>query len=319
MRKLDVSFDDCVVLDDCNGDPEPSTHTNTQAQIDHYVLKKNLYELAQNYNKCSISVPDLGITILLLNFAKYYSRAQYHLFIDECYNVTELDSFESKLLRCNNSYILLPKDLPINSKYGLMAQQNKFVNKGAMSIESFERFFFTIHKIDIEIENFIKFCIPFHMSIVETLYLFASFSSQTSLILECRSLRLKALPYKFDKVKLVHEYTGCAWFVLPKIFVWFAHQNGRVKTSRYITRSTEKRITDSLTRVAEHLILGVVINDIVYPLKIEDPQFNGKWEMTNAFIINNGFISLYHFNTVPIYKRSYFVTDNVNVFYKMSN
>lgn len=86
--------------------------------------------------------------------------------------------------------------------------------------------------IDMEIESFLKLCEPFHLSIVETMYLFASFSCQTSLILERRALKSKSLNYKFDKIQSVTQYTGIAWFILPKKFVWFAQHNGLVKTSR---------------------------------------------------------------------------------------
>jgi len=70
---------------------------NTQSLVDCYILNEELYNKAKLYNACEIQVADLGITILLLNFAKYHAQAQYHLFIDECYNITELDIF-SKLV-----------------------------------------------------------------------------------------------------------------------------------------------------------------------------------------------------------------------------
>lgn len=317
MRKIGINFDECVVLDTINGDSEPNTHTNTQAIIDGYVLNSELYDLAKNYNQCPISVEDLGITIVLMNFAKYHSKAQYHLFIDECYTITELDSFESKLILCNNSFIRLPKDLPINRRYGLLAQRKKFINTGAMSVEAFERFFFTIHKLDIKVTEFIKFCEPFHLSIVETLYLFASFSCQTSLILECRMLQNRTLNYKFEKMQLTTHYNGCAWFVLPKKCIWFAHQNGRIKASRYITREAEANIVEFLKPVDNYLILGLISDDIVYPLKIDSPQHNGNWHATRDFLSEHGYNYILRFDTTPIYKKAYFVMDNVNIFYKL--
>lgn len=317
VRKIDSNFNKCVILDDTNGDSVPNTSSNTQAIIDGYVLNKELYELAKNYNQCPIAVEDLGITILLLNFAKYHARAQYYLFIDECYNISELDMFESKLIQCNNSFVRLPKDLPIHKQYGLLAQRQNFTNTNAISLNAFERFLFVIHKFDLKITDFITFCKPFHMSIVETLYLFASFSCQTSLILECRTLKTHTLQYKFDKIQLATHYTGCAWFVLPKKFVWFAHQNGKVKTSRYITRETESCIVQYFKPIANYLILGIINDNIFYPLKIESPQHMGNWEATHNFLLENNYKSLFHFNSMPIYKKSYFVMNNVNVFYKL--
>jgi len=208
--------------------------------------------------------------------------------------------------------------LSINRKYGLLAQYKRFVNVGAMSLSVFELFFLKIHYIDMKVERFLEMCEPYHLSIVETMYLFASFSCQTNLILECRDLKSKSLDYKFENVQIVSQYTGNAWFVLPKNFIWFAQRNGLVKTSRYITRETESHIVEYLKPVSQYLIIGILSQNEVIPLKVESSRCTGDWNMTRNFLQQNGYSCIMHFDSTPIYKKSYFVMDKIGLFYKMS-
>lgn len=167
--------------------------------------------------------------------------------------------------------------MPINKRYSILAQRSNFTNTGVMSVKAFDRFFDVTHKFDLKISIFIEFCKPFHLSIVDTLYRFASFSRQTSLIIECKTLQSPALNYTFDKIQRLAHYNGCAWFVLPKKFVWFTHKNGQVKASRYITREDEFLIVDNLKPQENYLALGVISCGIIYPLRIDTPQYSGNW------------------------------------------
>lgn len=301
------------------GTDQLTSNINNQSIVDGYCLTKELYDKAIQYPSIKIDNRDLGITILLLNFARYHSHGQYHLFIDECYNIEELDLFVRQLLRCSSMFVKLIKDLSIHRKYGLKAQMQNYTKNGHMTLEKFNGFFELLNYKELTVVNFIKICRPYHIGIIESLYAFASFTCNTRLIVECQYLHRAQLNVKFDKIQHVLQYNGCAWFDLPSGVTWFASFNNCLKTSNYKTRAEEHDILQKLSNVKHLLIFGVIVDTIVYPLRIDDWAYEGNWKKTADMFKELNLNCIFNFDTTPLHKNAYFVVHNKPLLYKMTN
>lgn len=157
------NFDRLISCKEASTDVSETTinsNHNNRAIVDGYNLTIDLYEKAKSYVNVAIENADLCLNILLLNFARYQSRAQYRLFIDECYNIDELDSFVKQLMQCSNFFIKLLKDLSIHKQYGLKAQSLNFINTSAISRNTFNYFFQLLKNKNLKVDMFIDFCKP---------------------------------------------------------------------------------------------------------------------------------------------------------------
>lgn len=155
---------------------------NFQAKTDgRYILNKSkdgnqliqlytqlIYEKTTPLNQIQINKPDLGILILMLNFAKYQSRNQYDLFTNEFKCIDELNYLETFLLK---KKLLIPKDLAIHSKYGIKANISNFTGEQVITLEEFLKLVnivFTSNKVTPE--SFIYHIKKFHIKIIESFY-----------------------------------------------------------------------------------------------------------------------------------------------------
>lgn len=143
ILKFSKDFDEWVTLSEATGYSKCSMFVNQAANIHGYTLYKPMYALATEYLQHSdrLTLEDLAITILLMNFSKRYVKSQYHLFVNDFEPIFELGDFERKLLKCSNTYFKLPKNLAIHSEFGILALQSRFVNTGSISLTSFNILF----------------------------------------------------------------------------------------------------------------------------------------------------------------------------------
>lgn len=311
-------FDDYVTFNEEIGDSTPTTAINQASNISGYTLNRELYDTAYRYHtqlKNNIKLDDLGVNILLMNFSKYFSHSQYHLFVNEFDKINELEDFEKKLLKCSNTFIKLPKNLAIDSKYGIRAQSKYYINNNAIPNESFQTLFSYMSSNIVTVERFVNILKPYHINLIESIYALVSFTRQTRVILECRDLNSSNFRYTISKVMKSNTYTGCMWFVLPKSSVWFAYSRGNIKKSSYITRIVEIAVCKMFENESE-IIVGVICDDIIYPLYIDAPLFRGSWLTTYRYFRHKNFNVLYDLGP-PRYRNIHFVNDNQCNIYKL--
>lgn len=155
------------------------------------------------------------------------------------------------------------------------------------------------------------------IGIVESSYAFTLFTCQTKLLLECQDLHRPSLKIIFHKIQHVLNYNGCAWFDLPGGATWFASLNGKLKTSNYKNRLEENSIVEKLRPLENVLVFGVVvINSIIYLLRIDNSKYEGKWQKTANRFKKLKLNCIFHFYTVPMHKRAYFVVPDKIFFYR---
>lgn len=309
-----MSFDEFVTLDEEHGATTVTMDLNRRANIDGYTLSTDLYATAKRYSVNTVKLSDLGINILLINFAKYYARSQYHLFVYQFEELTEIENFEKKLLACSQSFIKLPKNLAVHARYGLKACSEKFKNVGSMSVLYFDQMIAYMSSKHITPEQFVKNVSCYHVSIIETLYAFASFTRQNRIILDCRDLHTNKLVYTFEKIRKSTVYTGIYWFVVPRNVVWFAYSNGSMKKTNYITRDDEERLHRALKNIA-HIVVGFMLNGVVFPVKIDNFAYTGKWDQTIEYFRANNLNVIFQ-HGYPTFKNAYFVNDKQSSIYQ---
>lgn len=309
-----AGFEESVTLDVENGDGAITLNVNRRAAVSGYLLNADLYAMAKRYSTNGVKLSDLGINILLINFAKYYARSQYHLFVYQFEELAEIENFEKKLLVCSQSFIKLPKNLAIHARYGLKACSGLFKNTGSMSVGCFDKMIAYMSSKHVTPSDFVKIVSRYHVTIVETLYAFASFTRQNRVILDCRDLRTNRLSYTFDKIRKSTVYTGIYWFLVPRNVVWFAYCNGSMKKTNYITRDDEERLHKVLKNITM-IVMGFMFNGAVFPVKIDNFAYSGKWDETIAYFRANGLNVIFQ-RGYPTFKNAYFVNDKQSSLYQ---
>lgn len=219
----------CVALNETDGASRITTPVNDAASASGYSVDRPLFELAQGVLRRWGDVPneDLGVTVLMLAFAKYCARGQYHLFVNDFKNVSEMQHVESYLNRCTNTYVKLPRDLAVDATYGIRANSCRFDGFRPLTMMGYTLAVATMASSKINPELFLALVGNYHINIVESFYMFASITRDSKTILECRELNRPTLGYVLDKFHREYRYGGEYWFTVPPKSVWFAYLKGK--------------------------------------------------------------------------------------------
>lgn len=259
-----------------NGLKRITSLVNDKHINDTYVVGKDLYKLALIACKLNfISNNDLKLNVLLIHFAKYYVNKTYHLFVNECKNLDELNLIERAVMQMPLNSIL--KGISINKKYGIKANINRFKNNHKY-IKTHEFIIVqTICSTCYNEEVFLRAIDSYHIAIIESFY--AIVDSKKNIINECRMLNKPTLNYtfeKFIKTSVIGNYRF--WFYVPSGSIWFAYHNGKFKAQSYLNRDTEnqlKRFRDH--NLDSYFILGFFYNNNMYPIRFDSPTIHGDW------------------------------------------
>lgn len=157
--------------------------TNENQLINLY--NQLIYEQTTPLNTHQINKQDLGILILMLNFAKYQSRNQYDLFMNEFKCIDELVHLESFLLK---KKLMLPKDLAIHAVYGIKANELNFINEQVITLQEFLKLLNTVFTSNkVTPESFIYHIKKFHIKIIESFYVLTN-TRDIKKVKECMAL-----------------------------------------------------------------------------------------------------------------------------------
>lgn len=273
---------------------------NNEAFVNGYYVGRELYELANNMKSMNLKREDFGITSLMMNFADFYSKGQYPLFVDAFLNLKELGSLEVFLLKYNKSKISLPLDMATDSRYSIKKNLHRFRNCELLTLSEFNMIITMIQTPNVTADYFINLIKKYHLHVIESFYIFTSITKHCKVIKECRDLNRRSLNYTFPKVFHTSDNGGdCAyWFLMPPRAIWFAYYQGSIKYSTYITRDIE-RLLDNFTTSCniKCIVVGVISNNTtMYPLFFEDPMYRFNWDATVNLIQNMGLNCIYQKN-----------------------
>lgn len=216
-------------MDERNGTSRITTPINDAAVLSGYTVTRPLYELAREMLHRWSGVPneDVGVNILMSAFAEYYVKGQYHLFVYDFKNITEMQTIESYLNKCTTKFIKLPKDMAVHDEHGILANAHQFTNHGRLTKDQHLMILAGMASTIMNPGVFVTTVRPYHINIIESYYLFASITRDSKVILECRELSKPTLNYVLDKFHKECRYSGEYWFELPSCSVWFAYLDKR--------------------------------------------------------------------------------------------
>lgn len=221
----------CCTLNETDGATRITTPMNDAAVLSGYRVDRRLYDLAQRMANsrwyASVSNDDLGVNILMLAFAKYCVRGQYHLFVNDFKQIRQMQTIESYLNRCTKRFIRLPKDMAVHEVYGIRANADRFTGDRPLTTAEHTWILASMAATIMTPALFVKTVTPYHINIIESYYLFASITRDSRLILECRELNKPTFGYVLDKFHKECRYSGEYWFEVPPCSVWFAYLKDR--------------------------------------------------------------------------------------------
>lgn len=225
----------------------------------------------------NIPLPDFGITILMVFFAKYYSRGQYPLFVHTFRCIAELEIVERTLLSHNQKSLNLPPNLATHELFGLKNQSGKFTDSKHLTVQTYRHIHAYMCSPDVTVEKFIGVIRSLHINIVESFYMFTSITKNCKVINECHDLLHSNMKFTFQKPTKSLRYDGDFWFELPAKAVWFAYFQGQVKFSAYIGCDIKNSLKIFHSNDVLCLVVGFTVNSLIYPIIFEDPQLYGEW------------------------------------------
>lgn len=285
---------------------------NATALNNDYLVDEELKTLSTI--QTSLSVQDFGITILMLNFAKFYSQDQYPLYVHTFRCLKELEIIEQFLLAYNKNHIKLPPNMASDAHYGLKCQAEQFTNSKYLTVEAFHAIVSYMKCADITPGKFISVISQLHINIIESFYMFMSITKNCKVINECHDLINKSMNYTFQKPIKSLRYDGDYWFVLPNKAIWFAYFQNQVKFSSYISHDAKKLM--SAFKTVTCIVVGFIHENQLFPIIFEDPNIHCRWDKIIEYILYLGLNCSFK-RGQPTQKRVYFVKNNVSAIFKL--
>lgn len=247
----------CTTTDSSPTPPLNILDFNTLCNVDNsmdvdiigYTLSQNDYdaavriktELKRAMDRCGITHHDLGITILMLNFAQYYMHDQYYLFVYEFTSVYELRLIEDFINGAKRNRCKLPRDLCIHPLYGIRANASKWrydvhdtttyenilkqnprvsggcgsardqldVSSEPLTVRAFKLIVESMNSKNITPQSFIDTILFYNIHIVESFYMLSGICGKNKLVMECMSMNNQhSLNYQLDPFEKEQRLDG---------------------------------------------------------------------------------------------------------------
>lgn len=283
-----------------------------------YTVDERLHRLSRV--KLDVPLEDLGITIVMLAFARYYSMNQYPVMVNSLRSVRELEYVEQFLQTYTIASIKIPINLATHEKYGLLANRARFANgRAALTVLEYRTVVAMMKVPGIDPDEFVSLVARYHPRIVEAFYMFTSITKDCKVIAECRELSIaRRFAYTFEKPVKSIKYDGDYWFQVPVRSVWFAHHQGRWTFQSYVGREIDDKLRRSLSNVPG-IVIGFVSDGHVYPIAIEHPLYTGNWTRAIALFQQRGLNVALVGGPLPVGrpKNIYYVKNRIHALYKL--
>lgn len=292
-----------------------STSHNSQALMDDYrVSDLKLIEMSKKIRELKIDPSTIGMTLLLSQLAQFISTNRYPHFSNIYSEVSELDDLVDVLRasrRCN-----LSSNLATSKKYGILSNRKRFNGKSFITVKKFKFIWEIISNGSIPGESFIRLVTPYHLNIVESIYILSSYTSDIKTINECQEYAMSALKHKFVSPIKMYSFSGKYWMQVPKGAVWFAAFNKKVKFSSYQPRNIYELVMDR-QYLQNARVFGYIHNGGVYQYGISSPQFHYNWEDMITSFHSMGLTTPWMMGLPPHAKNIYFVIEGSPSLYKL--
>lgn len=164
---------------------------------------KKIYEEAVKYYRnarknCDedLKASDVGITILLVHFSRYYAYNSYPSFVNDFSRIDELKILENFLHSCIRTYCKLPRDLATHKIYGLKANEKYWLRSGGglpLTVKAFKELCQTIKSKSITPLDFIRKIRVYDLRVVESFYLLANITGDNKVVKECIELQCSTM------------------------------------------------------------------------------------------------------------------------------
>lgn len=258
-----------------------------------YNLNLKLYKIANI--KFNVNIKDLGITILMLSFHKYYSCGCYQLFVNKFQYIKEISDFMEfiKNMKFSNNFL----DLSIQKGYQIKDFLHIFIGSEMITFTSFLDFKFKFyHKRSLEIDEFIEFIKNYHLNIIQSFYIFTSLGSKDSQNRECSMVVRNDFPYTLPIITKTDTFEGDYWFFVPERSIWFAYFENQFRYSNFMTPIIDERIKNMFNfEKLNGPVVGFVYDNKIIPIFIDDIKYFGNWEEIIKILTRNN---------LPIYLTS---------------
>lgn len=153
-----------------------------------YYLDGNLMDSHIKLQLGIISKSDLGITLLMMFFAKFISADRYEIFVYTFRYIDEFKYFETFLLSLQQETIKLPDDMATDEKYGLMKNKDAFINNNFLTVEKFNEITHYMKSVNASPEHFIQTIKNLHSSIIESFFMFTSMNGMDKRMEDCHKI-----------------------------------------------------------------------------------------------------------------------------------
>lgn len=284
-----------------------------------YTVNERHYRLSRV--KLNVPSEDLGITIVMLAFARYYSMNQYPVMVNALRTVRELEYVEQFLQTYTVASVKIPINLATHERYGLRANRHRFADgRASLTMLEYRTVVATMKVPGIDPEEFIGFVARYHPRIIESFYMFTSITKDCKVIAECRELSIaRRFAYTFEKPVKSVKYDGDYWFRVPVRSVWFAHHQGRWTFQSYVGREIDDKLRRALSDVPG-IVVGFVSDGHVYPIAIEHPVYTGNWAQVIALFKQRALNVAFSSEPLPVGrtpKNIYYVKNRIHALYKL--
>lgn len=290
--------------------------TNNEIEVysnQGYNLNKTLYAIAQT--QFDIPIEDLGITILMIWFGKYYSEGNYPIFINIFKQIKELNIFmiAIKQFKFPAKYT----DLSIKKHHQIEDNLALFSNNGFLPKYKFEEFIKKFNSLNVDISEFKIFISPYSKNIIESFYTFTSLGSTLSKNRDCSLIVRDGFFYNLPKLRKVNRFIGDYFFTLPDRTIWFAVFDQNICYNSFMSPQIDNRIKNlfcsvnntSIRMFRNHLtgpLVGFINNNQIYPLFVDDVRFTGDWVQIKNIFKESGF-------PIFIYPKSEYKNQTQNI------
>lgn len=282
---------------------------------DSYSVNSNILKLVEWIKSCNITAVDFGLNLVLIAFAEFYTKNQFHVFSGEYKIVNEIDLINNFVALSGKNALKIKTDLIVDSEYGLFKNMELFKSKKPVTMRDYQSMISLLTSNVCTPKLFIKKVSMFHIKIINAFYLFLSVNRESKLVVDCLEIKIPKFPYKFPVPLTMYEYTGDYWFGKMSKDFMFAYYNKKINVNKFIDCNILKSMSkfDSLNSI----VFGYISEGFIFPIWIEDSEYKGNWTKTINKFMELGFNSPLRIGTPPITKKFvYFVKHNDLRLYK---
>ncbi|KAJ8670213.1 hypothetical protein QAD02_001472 [Eretmocerus hayati] len=275
-------------------------------------LTKSSYDVATAFHRgcfeCFLDKPSLGVTILLVNFAKYCADNIWPIFVNNFALIDELCDLENFLHRIRydrgveksttkavgSCVLKLPRTLALSRKHGVESYSGETGRSQCIRYSEFGRVLDILVTAPFDLSRFREELEKYDESIRDSIFAFGWFTKIPRELIVSRDLSgTNERASCRLKMNFIHEYGFDAsryshWFVLPKNSVWFTYDTSTCRTSfsKFVPRNAGKIFNRKMSEVCR--VVDKYDRSVLYGFFYDD-RFVSVCDVKSKSAINSTF------------------------------